>query len=200
MRCLLISFLTGFVFIPSIYASWEWEGDMSSLINAVIKDAENTMGKFSNTPPVNLKWCKQGPYYDIRKKTICFEPNFMRKMASIGDAAVAYVAAHEYAHHIVHSRPDLKRAIQGNILREELQADCFAGTILATIPNVSFDKSDLKEMLIAASLLGDREFDDFENHHGNGENRALALRSGFRFGASNGKVKDLYFKMFCNQS
>ena len=199
MKRLIISILSGFVFLPSAYASWEWKGDMPSLINAVIAGAENSIGKFSNAPPVNLKWCEKGPYYDISKKTICFEPSFMSQMASIGDAAVAYVAAHEYAHHIVHSRPDLKKLTKGNILREELQADCFAGTILSTIPNVFFDESDLKEMLKAASLLGDREFDNFENHHGNGENRALALRSGIRFGASKGKVKDLYFTMFCSQ-
>ena len=48
----------------------------------------------------------------------------------------------------------------------------------------------------AAYSVGDRAYDDF-NHHGPGENRALALRSGLRYGSSKGKIKDAYYKMFC---
>ena len=84
-------------------------------------------------------------------------------------------------------------------MRIELQADCFAGVILASIPNISFDKEDITKMIVAASLLGDKEFDSHD-HHGAGENRALALRSGLRFGGSKGQVKDAYYKMFCLQN
>ena len=35
-------------------ASWEWEGDISSLINAVIGGSQKTIGKFSGAPPVDL--------------------------------------------------------------------------------------------------------------------------------------------------
>ena len=38
---------------------------------------------------------------------------------------------------------------------------------------------------------------DSEYHHGPGENRALALGSGLRFGGSKGKNKDAYYNMFC---
>ena len=69
--------------------------------------------------------------------------------------------------------------------------------ILATIPGIYFDDSDLKEMLAAAQILGDQEYDG-NNHHGSGEERALALRSGIRFGAT--KQKDNYFPVFCNQN
>ncbi len=83
-------------------------------------------------------------------------------------------------------------------MRMELQADCFAGVILASIPNLSFNKKDVENMIVAAALLGDKEYDHVQ-HHGAGENRALALRSGLRFGSTKGKVKDAYYKMFCLQ-
>ena len=159
--------------------------------------AEETMGKFAGAPPVDLKWCKEGTFYNIREKYICFQPDFMRQLATIGDAAVAFVAAHEYAHHIVHSVPEVRELTKNNILREELQADCFAGTILATLEKIKFDENDVKEMLYAADLVGDKLYDDYLKHHGSGENRALALRAGLRFGAT--KEKDLYFTMFCSQ-
>jgi len=178
-------------------ASWEWDGDISSLINAVILGAEETMGKFAGAPPVNLRWCEEGTFYDIKEKYICFQPDFMRQLATIGDAAVAFVAAHEYAHHIVHSVPEVRELTKNNILREELQADCFAGTILATLKNINFDENDVKEMLFAADFVGDKFYDDYQKHHGSGENRALALRSGLRYGAT--QEKDLYFTMFCSQ-
>ncbi len=178
-------------------ASWEWNGDISSLINAVIGGAEETMGKFAEAPPVDLKWCKEGTFYNIKEKYICFQPDFMRQLATVGDAAVAFVAAHEYAHHIVHSVPEIRELTKDNILREELQADCFAGTILATLKNIKFNEDDVREMLIAADLVGDKLYDDYLKHHGSGENRALALRSGLRYGAT--QEKDLYFTMFCSQ-
>ena len=178
-------------------ASWEWEGDISSLINAVIAGAEQTMGNFAGAPPVDLKWCEEGTFYNVKEKYICFQPDFISKLATIGDAAVAFVAAHEYAHHIVHSVPEVREITKNNILREELQADCFAGTILATLENIKFDENDVKEMLYAANVVGDKLYDNYLSHHGSGENRALALRAGLRYGAT--KEKDLYFTMFCSQ-
>jgi len=183
--------------LSPVKASWEWNGDISSLINAVIRGAEETMGKFAGAPPVDLKWCEEGTFYNVREKYICFQPDFMRQLATIGDAAVAFVAAHEYAHHIVHSMPEVRELTKNNILREELQADCFAGTILATQKKIKFDENDVREMLYAADLVGDKLYDDYLKHHGSGENRALALRAGLRFGAT--KEKDLYFTMFCSQ-
>ena len=114
------------------------------------------------------------------------------------DDELAFVVAHEYAHHVQFAKSQLIAKAQGNTMRTELQADCFAGVILASIPTISFDKEDVKHMVIAAALLGDKEFDS-PDHHGGGENRALALRSGLRFGGTKGKVKDAYYKMFCLQ-
>ena len=196
-KSLVFLISSAIILVNPAKASWEWNGNISSLINAVIDGAEETMGKFAGAPPVDLKWCNEGTFYNIKEKYICFQPDFMRQLATIGDAAVAFVAAHEYAHHIVHSVPEVKELTENNILREELQADCFAGTILATLENIKFDENDVKEMLYAANLVGDKLYDNYLSHHGSGENRALALRAGLRYGAT--KEKDLYFTMFCSQ-
>ena len=197
IKSLVFLISSAIILLNPAKASWEWNGNISSLINAVIDGAEETMGKFAGAPPVDLKWCNEGTFYNIKEKYICFQPDFMRQLATIGDAAVAFVAAHEYAHHIVHSVPDVRELTENNILREELQADCFAGTILASLKNIKFDENDIREMLFAADLIGDKSYDDYLKHHGSGENRALALRSGLRFGAT--QEKDLYFTMFCSQ-
>ena len=52
-------------------------------------------------------------------------------------------------------------------------------------------------MLGTANLSGDKDYDDILNHHGSGENRTLALRSGLTYGSI--EKKDLYFNMFCIQ-
>ena len=175
-------------------ASYEWQGSVDSLIKAVIDQANSTLGQRVNAPPVVLRWCK-GTFYVPRSRTICFSRSFIDTLARrLGDAAVAYVAAHEYAHHLQASQPGFLERARGNTLRIELQADCFAGVILGRRGRISLDTQDIKEMLAAALLLGDQEYDS-RNHHGDGENRALALRAGLRYGAS-GK-KDNYFDLFC---
>ncbi len=178
-------------------AALDMTDDIESLIETVLDGAVNSMGKAAGAGPVQWNWC-DNTYYDARSKFICLEPKFIKQLSEIGEASIAFVVAHEYAHHIQFTKSKLIAKAQRNTMRIELQADCFAGVILASIPNISFDKDDTKDMILAAELLGDKEFDSHD-HHGAGENRALALRSGLRFGASKGKVKDAYYKMFCLQ-
>ena len=108
--------------------------------------------------------------------------------------SLAFAAAHEYAHHLQYSKDKFGDL---NTLRSELQADCFAGIILATIPGISFNNDEIDKMLKFAFYdLGDNNYDS-DNHNGSGENRALAFRSGLAFGRSKGEYKDNYYKMFC---
>ena len=171
--------------------------DIESLIEVVLTGASKTMGKRANAKEIKWTWCDD-TYYSPSSGLICFEKKFMSDLAKIGDAAVAFVVAHEYAHHVQFAQAQLVTRAQNNTMRMELQADCFAGVILASIPNLSFNKKDVENMIVAAALLGDKEYDHAQ-HHGAGENRALALRSGLRFGSTKGKVKDAYYKMFCLQ-
>jgi hypothetical protein len=176
------------------FAGYEWKGTLDSLIATVIRQAASSLGRKANAPPVVARWCKS-TYYRPSNRTICFSRPFIQSLArKVGDAAVAYVAAHEYAHHLQASTPGLLRQARGNSLRIELQADCYAGVILGGIPNLVFDNQDIREMLTAARMLGDHEYDS-RNHHGAGENRALALRAGLRY-ATTGK-KDNYYDLFC---
>ena len=191
-----LSLLVSLLPIPA-RAALDWTEDMESLINVVLAGASKTIGKKAGAGPVQWTWC-DNTYYDSRSNLICLEQDFMKQLSKVGDAAVSFVVAHEYAHHIQFTKSQLIAKAQRNTMRIELQADCFAGVILASIPNISFDKEDTKNMIVAAALLGDKEFDS-HSHHGAGENRALALRSGLRFGSTKGKVKDAYYKMFCLQ-
>ena len=175
------------------------KGDMESLINAVISGASKSMGKAAKIGPVQWQWCT-GTYYDSRRNLICLEEKFMKQLidSELGEAAVAFAVAHEYAHHVQFSQSKYIAKARLNTMRFELQADCYAGVILASIPNVSFNEKDIKAMITTAAMIGDQEYDSHD-HHGSGENRALALRSGLRFGSTKGQVKDAYYKMFCLQ-
>lgn len=191
---LLLSLLTVLQPGRAARAGYEWKGTLDSLIAAVIRQAAASIGRSAKAPAVVARWCK-GTYYRPSNRTICFSRPFMESLArKVGDAAVAYVAAHEYAHHLQASIPGLLQRARGNSLRIELQADCYAGVILGGMPNMVFDNQDIREMLTAAAMLGDHEYDS-RSHHGGGENRALALRAGLRY-ASTGK-KDNYYDLFC---
>ena len=169
--------------------------DTERLIEIVLEGASRTMGKYADAKKVKWDWCED-TYYDSSKNLICLEKKFMKQLSKIGDAAVAFVVAHEYAHHVQYAQYQLISKARNNTMRIELQADCFAGIILASIPSISFGPDDVEAMLKTAFIVGDQDYDS-EYHHGPGENRALALRSGLRFGGSKGKNKDAYYKMFC---
>ena len=169
--------------------------DTEELIEIVLEGASRTMGKYADAKQVQWDWCED-TYYDSSQNLICLEKKFMTQLSEIGDAAVAFVVAHEYAHHVQYAQYQLISRARNNTMRIELQADCFAGIILASIPTISFGPDDVEAMLKTAFIVGDQNYDS-DNHHGPGENRALALRSGLRFGGSKGKNKDAYYKMFC---
>jgi hypothetical protein len=191
---LLLSLITALLPLAPARAGYEWKGSLESLIAEVVRQAAGSIGRQAKAPPVVARWCRS-THYRASNRTLCFNKPFMQSLAQkVGDAAVAYVAAHEYAHHLQASTPGLLQRARGNSLRIELQADCYAGKILGAIPNMVFDNQDIREMLTAASMLGDHEYDS-RNHHGGGENRALALRAGLRF-ATSGK-KDNYYDLFC---
>ena len=177
------------------------------LIQAVLEGAAKTIGKKAKAKEIKWEWCEGVSHYKIKWGFICLSKKEVRKLLEIGgDAAVAFLVAHEYAHHVQYSQPQLLAKHESNtnitghnILRLELQADCFAGVILASIPNISFNQSDVEGVINAAIALGDREYYHY-NHHGSGENRMLAVSSGLIYGSSKGKNKDAYYKMYCLNS
>ena len=118
-----------------------------------------------------------GPFYCPADKTAYFDTGFFQVLvdqfgSSGGPFAQEYVVAHEYGHHLQNLLGDIGRAQQGaqgaegNSVRTELQADCYAGVWAhyAAITkqsgtNVTFleplSDKDIADALSAASSVGD---------------------------------------------
>lgn len=112
-----------------------------------------------------------GPFYCPADQKVYLDLTFFRELdqrfGAPGDFAQAYVVAHEIGHHIqtllgVSQRVDQLRQraseTQGNALsvRQELQADCFAG-VWGNHANRRqlLDPNDVEEGLTAAAAIGD---------------------------------------------
>lgn len=89
-----------------------------------------------------------------------------------GDAALAYVIAHEYAH----AMQMAFRLMPRQTRISELQADCLAGVYLRSIPNLVFDRSDIREIASLAYRLGDYTWG--RGHHGTPRQRMNAVVRG----------------------
>lgn len=118
-----------------------------------------------------------GPFYCPADKTAYFDTDFFQVLvdqfgSSGGPLAQEYVVAHEFGHHVQDLLGNLGRAQQGpggaegNGVRTELQADCYAG-IWAHYASVTKQEStgvpfleplsdkDIADALSAASSVGD---------------------------------------------
>jgi predicted metalloprotease len=118
-----------------------------------------------------------GPFYCPGDKTAYFDTTFFQTLvdqfgSSGGPLAQEYVVAHEYGHHVQDLLGDIGRAQQGpggaegNSVRTELQADCYAGvwahyasTTKQEGTGVPFleplSDKDIADALSAASSVGD---------------------------------------------
>ena len=113
-----------------------------------------------------------GPFYCPLDQKVYIDLSFYRdlreRFGAPGDAAQAYVIAHEVGHHVqtllgiseqvMSQRQRLGRA-EGNELsvRQELQADCFAGVWVnhADRARQILEPGDVDEAMNAASAIGD---------------------------------------------
>jgi uncharacterized protein len=110
-----------------------------------------------------------GPFYcppDARVYIdLSFYEELARRFGAPGDFAQAYVIAHEMGHHVQNLLGIEKRVRQGsgpaegadgNSVRLELQADCFAGIWAhSTNQRALLEEGDVEEGLAAASAVGD---------------------------------------------
>jgi predicted metalloprotease len=149
-----------------------------------------------------------GPFYCPGDQQLYIDLSFFRDLSerhdSPGDFAQAYVVAHEVGHHVqtllgisqqVHEAGQGKSKAQVNALsvRQELQADCFAGLWghAANVDRSLLDPGDLEEALTAATAIGDDRLqreagqnvvpDSFT--HGSSAQRVQWFRAGFESGA-----------------
>src|SRR5918995_5861744 len=130
-----------------------------------------------------------GPFYCPADTSVYLDLGFFDQLtgqlgAQGGDAAEAYVLAHEFGHHI-QNLTGVMQQVQGSGqgtgpkspgVRLELQADCYAGAWVqhATedpdIPNSEINQEDLKPAADAAAAVGDDRIQEKTQGQVNPEN------------------------------
>ncbi|RAK60300.1 flagellar biosynthesis protein FlgM [Phenylobacterium hankyongense] len=112
-----------------------------------------------------------GPFYCPQDQKVYLDLAFWQELetrfGAQGEAARAYVIAHEMGHHVQNllgemdqaQRMGARGAASGSV-RLELQADCYAGVWVAHAPEVSggqvaLDPKDVEDGLRAAAAVGD---------------------------------------------
>ena len=148
-----------------------------------------------------------GPFYCPGDQQLYIDLSFFQDLAqrhdAPGDFAQAYVIAHEVGHHVQTllgisnqvrqaGRGKSKAQVNALSVRQELQADCFAGLWghAANINRQLLDPGDLEEALTAATAIGDDRLqqeagksvvpDSFT--HGSSAQRVEWFRKGFGSG------------------
>ena len=149
-----------------------------------------------------------GPFYCPNDRSIYIDPAFFNELSTrfgaAGDAAMAYVIAHEVGHHLQALNGTLDQAQQmqaraskadGNAVqvKVELQADCYAGIWMAKARDAQgpiVEPGDAEEALRAAEAIGDDTLQKQTQGtvvpesftHGTSEQRTAALRRGMQTG------------------
>jgi predicted metalloprotease len=149
-----------------------------------------------------------GPFYCPNDRTVYIDPSFANELSqrfgAPGDAAMAYVIAHEVGHHVQDLLGTLNKANQlqtraskteGNAVQVqiELQADCYAGVWAARAHDTQgsiLEPGDVEEAMRAAEAVGDDTLqkqtqgyvvpDSFT--HGSSTQRIAALQTGLKSG------------------
>jgi predicted metalloprotease len=144
-----------------------------------------------------------GPFYCPTDQRIYIDPQFFdelsRRFQAPGDAAAAYVIAHEVGHHIQNLEGTLDRArsaqassseVTGNQIQVgvELQADCYAGVWAAK--SGALEAGDIEEGMRAAEAIGDDTLQKQAQGrvvpesftHGSSAQRMEALQRGLKSG------------------
>jgi predicted metalloprotease len=147
-----------------------------------------------------------GPFYCPNDAQIYIDPAFFNELSqrfgAPGDAAAAYVIAHEVGHHVqdlqglldqAHQLQARASATEGNAIqvKVELQADCYAGVWAANARDEKgsiLEPGDVQEAMRAAEAVGDDTLqkqaqgyvvpDSFT--HGSSAQRIAAFRQGMK--------------------
>lgn len=148
-----------------------------------------------------------GPFYCPADERVYIDLSFYRELSTrfgaSGDFAQAYVLAHEVGHHVQHllgideqvqqlarQDPGQRNALS---VRQELQADCFAGVWAHSVyERQLLESGDVDEALTAAAAIGDDRIQQQTQGrvtpetwtHGSSEQRTQWFRRGFESGSA----------------
>lgn len=151
-----------------------------------------------------------GPFYCPPDQIVYLDTGFFDVLTSQlgakgGDAAEAYVIAHEFGHHVQNLTGQMSKAQdrqtgpKSNQVRLELQADCYAGAWLSSVnsdadgPITKFTQDDLDRAVDAAIAVGDDRIQERSQGrvdreswtHGSSKQRRDWLAVGFKSGDPN---------------
>lgn len=218
---------------PPISPESDQDADLKKFVSVVMKDTEDVWNKLfkeklgaryqepklvlftgSVRSACGVASSQVGPFYCPGDNNVYLDFDFFRQLKSElgapGDFAMAYVIAHEVAHH-VQNQLGISGKVQqlqarggeseGNKLsvRLELQADYLAGVWVhhAQVNKRILEKGDLEEALHAASRIGDdylqkraRGYVSKESFtHGSSAQRQKYLKLGMETGDLQGMMK-----------
>ena len=114
-----------------------------------------------------------GTAYCPKNHTIYLVTKDIKMAYKYGDAALAFIIAHEYSHAMQYYFD----SIPVNAMNTELQADCVAGFFVGSVPTLKFDEKDLEKIYNISKFLGDYNF-EASSHHGIPKKRAAAVLVG----------------------
>ncbi len=146
-----------------------------------------------------------GPFYCPGDQKMYIDLSFYdelsQRFGAPGDAAMAYVLAHEVGHHLqkllgIMDKTDQLRSQLSErdynrvSVRLELQADFFAGVWAHHAKNLQWDQSDVEEALTAANAIGDDKLQQATQGrvvpdaftHGSSAQRMYWFKKGFQTG------------------
>ena len=155
---------------------------------------------FSGSTPTGCGYgqAATGPFYCPSDQTVYIDLSFFGQLQALGargDFPLAYVIAHEVAHHVQNVEGLLSRSRSNAMsVQTELQADCLAGIwahhARGEEGSVVLDDADIEEGISAAAAVGDDRIQGRQGGvvrpetftHGTSRQRAEAFLTGYRSG------------------
>ena len=194
--------------------------DAGQAVEAILVETEDVWGRlyrdagetypepnlvlYDGTTPTGCGYgqAATGPFYCPSDRTVYIDLSFFRqlqRMGARGDFPIAYVIAHEVAHHVQNVEGVLTRSRSNAMsVQTELQADCLAGVWThhaqandaQAQSGVFIDDADIEEAMSAAAAVGDDRIQQGSGQavrpesftHGSARQRVEAFTAGYRSG------------------